>query len=196
MARTPTITQAQILEAARAVFLEQGYSATTADVATRAGISSASIFKHFPTKEALFFAAMGEPPCDRIWTAELEAQIGQGDPRADLLKIALRIAAHAEALLPQMMLAWSVRQPGEIVMPPDIEPDFAALTAFIAREMALGRIVRGDPLTPAMTLLHTVVGFVMSKTLPNKAVPLDTSRFLEDFVDLLWRGLAPNGKAS
>ena len=193
MARTPSITQSQILEAAREVFLEQGFSATTADVANRAGISSASIFKHFPTKEALFFAAMAEAPRDRIWTAELEAEIGQGNPRSDLLKIALRIASYTAELLPQMMLAWSVRQPGEIVKPPGIEPDFAALTAYLAREMALGRIIRGDPTIPALTLLHTVVGFTMSQTLESTTVRLDTSSFLEDFVNLLWRGLDPNG---
>ena len=190
MARTPTITRLQILEAACAVFLEQGFSATTADVASRAGISSASIFKHFPTKEDLFFAAMAGTVREHIWTAELEAEIGQGDTRADLLKIALRIAAYCKALLPQMMLAWSVRQPGERVKPPGIEPDFAALTAYLGREMALGRIVRGDPTIPALTLLHTVVGFTMSQTLESTSIRLDSTDFLKDFIDLLWRGLA------
>lgn len=190
MARTPTITRVQILEAACAVFLEQGFSATTVDVATRAGISSASIFKHFPTKEDLFFAAMAGTVRDRIWTAELEAEIGRGDTRADLLRIALRIAAYCKTLLPQMMLAWSVRQPGERVKPPGIEPDFAALTAYLGREMALGRIVRGDPTIPALTLLHTVVGFTMSQTLESTSIRLDSTDFLKDFIDLLWRGLA------
>jgi AcrR family transcriptional regulator len=192
MARTPTITQSQILEAARIVFLEKGFNATTVDVANRAGISSASIFKHFPTKEALFFAAMSETNVERIWTAELEAEIGHGDPRSDLLKIALRIASYSQALLPRMMLAWSVRQPGEIVRPPGIEPDFAELTAYLGREMALGRIARGDPTIPALTLLHTVVGFTMSQTVQDTAVSLDASSFIEDFINLLWRGLEPN----
>lgn len=196
MARTSTITQSQILQAARAVFLNQGFSATTSDVANRAGISSASIFKHFPTKEALFFAAMSETASDRIWTSELEAAIGQGDTRSDLLKIALQITAYLEELLPRMMLAWSVRQPGEIVRPPGIEPDFAALTAYLGREMALGRVVRGDPTIPAMTLLHTIVGFTMSQTLQNTAFRLDTSNFLEDFISLLWRGLDPAERAA
>lgn len=194
MARIPTITTSQILEAARAVFLEKGFNATAADVANQAGISSASIFKHFPTKEALFFAAMSETG-ERIWTAELETAIGHGDTQGDLLKIALRIASYSSELLPCMMLAWSVRQPGEIVRPPGIETDFAALTAYLGREMALGRIVRGDPTIPALTLLHTTVGFVMSQTLQNTAVRLDTSNFLEDFVNVLWRGLNPAEQA-
>jgi hypothetical protein len=59
--------------------------------------------------------------------------------------------------------------------------------------MVLGRIARGDPTIPALTLLHTVVGFTMSQTLESTTVRLDTSRFLQDFVNLLWRGLDPNG---
>jgi AcrR family transcriptional regulator len=192
MARTPTITKTQILEAARVVFLEQGINATTVDVAKRAGISSASIFKHFPTKEALFFTAMSETSGNRLWTPELANAVGHGDPKADLLKIAVQIAAYTQELLPPMMLAWSVRQPGEVVMPPGIAPDFAALTAYISQEMALGRIAQGDPTISAMTLLHTAVGFTMSQTIPERTVQLNTSRFLEDFIELLWRGLAPH----
>jgi AcrR family transcriptional regulator len=191
MARTPSITNTQILEAARAVFLEQGFNATTVDVAKRAGISSASIFKHFPTKEALFFAAMSQTQLDCLWTPELAAAIGHGDPQADLLLIAIQIKTYAGKLLPRMMLSWSVRQPGETVMPPRIEKDFAEISAYIGREMALGRIARGDPTIPATSLLHTVVGFTMSQTLQETTV-LDVSSFLEDFVRLLWRGLDPD----
>lgn len=60
-----------------------------------------------------------------------------------------------------------MRQPGEIVRPPGIETDFAALTAYLGREMALGRILRGNPTIPALTLLHTTVGFVMSQREQN-----------------------------
>ncbi len=194
MARTPTITPTKILEAARVVFLELGFSATVVDIADRAGISSASIFKHFPTKEALFFAAMSVTATthDRLWITELATEIGLGNPRSDLLKIAHRIAAYTGDLLPQMMLAWSVRQPGEIVKPPGLEPDLAAIVAYLEGEMTLGRIVCGDPMIPAMTLLHTIVGFTMSQTLQERMIPSDTSIFLEDFVDLLWRSLAPD----
>jgi AcrR family transcriptional regulator len=194
MARTPTITPTKILAAARAVFLEVGFSATVVDIADRAGISSASIFKHFPTKEALFFAAMSVTATsqDRLWTGELAAAIGHGDPRADLLQIAQRIATYTSDLLPQMMLAWSLRQPGEIVKPPGLEPDLAEIVAYLEKEMALGRIMDGDPMVPAMTLLHTIVGFTMSQTLQDQTIPSDTNSFLENFVDLLWRSLDPN----
>lgn len=196
MARTATITREQILEAARAVFLEQGFSATTVDVANRAGISSASIFKYFPTKEALFFSAMSDQSSERTWwTPELEAAIGHGDPRADLLLIAQKIASYTENQLPRIMLAWSVRQSGP-PNPPNIQNDFAALASYLGREMALGRVARGDPTIPALTLLHTSVGFSMSKTLQSATALFNADRFLEDFVNTLWRGLDPKERPS
>ena len=48
-------TRARILEAAHWMFLERGYDAVTvADVAREAGVSSVTVFNHFPRKEDLF----------------------------------------------------------------------------------------------------------------------------------------------
>jgi AcrR family transcriptional regulator len=195
VARTATITTDQILEAARAVFLEQGINATTVDVANRAGISSASIFKHFPTKDALFLAAMSAAP-GRIWSAELEAAIGHGDTRADLLLIAKRIATYTADLLPRLMLMRSLGQQSPLPEPPRVEHDFVALTTYLGREMALGRIARGDPTVPALALLHANAGYAMSIAIQTSAPSFDTSGFLEDFVMMLWQGLEPQEKGS
>ena len=61
MGRPVHISKERILAAARSVFLEHGFSASTAKVAQAAGVSEGSIFKRFPTKEALFVAAMAAP---------------------------------------------------------------------------------------------------------------------------------------
>ena len=193
MARTATITTDQILEAARIVFLEQGINATTVDVANRAGISSASIFKHFPTKDALFFAAMTATP-GRIWNAELEAAIGHGDTRADLLLIAKRIEAYTAELLPRLMLLRSAGQQS-FPAPPRVEHDFVALTTYLGREMALGRIARGDPTILALALLHANAGYAMSVAVQSSSPSFDTSGFLKDFVTVLWQGLEPRKKS-
>ena len=58
MGRRQTIQDSDILQAARQVFLSRGVHATTLDVAKRASISEASVFKRFKTKSALFCAAM------------------------------------------------------------------------------------------------------------------------------------------
>jgi AcrR family transcriptional regulator len=49
-------TQARIAEAANRLFLDRGFDAVTvAEVAREAGVSSVTVFNHFPTKEDLFF---------------------------------------------------------------------------------------------------------------------------------------------
>jgi AcrR family transcriptional regulator len=48
-------TRARILEVATRLFLERGYDAVTvAEVAREAGVSSVTVFNHFPRKEDLF----------------------------------------------------------------------------------------------------------------------------------------------
>jgi TetR/AcrR family transcriptional repressor of mexJK operon len=51
----PGRKECQILTAARAQFLEQGFSDTSMDaIARRAGVSKATLYAYFPSKEALF----------------------------------------------------------------------------------------------------------------------------------------------
>ena len=58
MARPQGITDEEVLAAARAVFLSKGISATVEEVAERCHVGVATIFRRFPTKQALFTAAM------------------------------------------------------------------------------------------------------------------------------------------
>lgn len=48
----------RILDAAHAVFAERGVDASVADVAARAGVGTATIFRRFPTKEDLLVAVV------------------------------------------------------------------------------------------------------------------------------------------
>lgn len=50
--------RARILAAAEAVFGERGGAGSTEEVARRAGVGIATVFRHFPTKEALVEAAL------------------------------------------------------------------------------------------------------------------------------------------
>ena len=81
-------TRAKIAEVAAGLFLERGFDAVTvADVAKEAGVSSVTVFKHFPRKEDLFL--------DRQAEAEellLAAVRQDGDVPALLRDLALRLA--------------------------------------------------------------------------------------------------------
>ncbi len=74
------------LDAAVTAFLQNGYDHTTlAQIANEAGISTGTLFKHFPTKAALFGAIMEE-----MWAADpnLEQPLPPaGNPEAGLSSI-------------------------------------------------------------------------------------------------------------
>ncbi|WP_375482365.1 TetR/AcrR family transcriptional regulator [uncultured Mycobacterium sp.] len=52
--------------AAREVFAERGYAATTREIASRAGVSHDLIFRYFDSKEKLFFEAVVTPLLDAV----------------------------------------------------------------------------------------------------------------------------------
>ncbi|RKG56293.1 TetR/AcrR family transcriptional regulator [Corallococcus sp. AB011P] len=62
MSRPPRVTDLQIDEAARAVFLAQGPSAPLQDIAKRLGISQAALLHRVGTKEALMSRALRPVP--------------------------------------------------------------------------------------------------------------------------------------
>lgn len=72
-----------ILEAAVAVFAERGLEAGVAEVAQRAGVGSATVFRRFPTKRDLIVAVVEARIAEM--GDELEAALRAGDPWAGLV---------------------------------------------------------------------------------------------------------------
>ena len=87
--RKPSAKRDAILDAARAIFLDQGYAAASMDsVAAEAGVSKATIYAHFTGKDDLF-GAMIRSRCERNATfAPLEAGF---DARKTLTVIGQRL---------------------------------------------------------------------------------------------------------
>jgi AcrR family transcriptional regulator len=78
----------QIVEAARRLFMADGYGATSMDaIARAAGVSKATLYSHFTNKAELFAAIIGGE-CQRfaqlLWPPESET----GDVRSVLLQVA------------------------------------------------------------------------------------------------------------
>src|SRR3954462_4924230 len=68
----------RILEAARAVFAERGLDASVGDVATRAGVGTATIFRRFPAKDDLVVAVI---------ESELEILLAQAEAASSLAEL-------------------------------------------------------------------------------------------------------------
>jgi len=83
---TATDRRSQILAAAMELFSERGFhGARTRELARRAGVSEALLFRHFPTKEALIRAIL-ENVTERY--LRMEAKIRGAPPREALISLA------------------------------------------------------------------------------------------------------------
>ena len=191
MARPPSISNQQILDAARAAFLAHGFTkASTVDIARRAGVSEGSIFNRFPTKDDLFRAAMDEaqPPA-----LALDGYIGQGDVRKNLIRITIESVHFLNNLLPKLMLRWSERELGAKATvcsrPREI---LDALTAFFKAEKALGR-VGGEPPVIARMFMGSVWNYCFLQTVARDR-SMSVKTFAQRLIAGLWQGIAPVGK--
>lgn len=73
----------RIVEVAREVFREQGYDASLDEIAKRAGVGPGTLYRHFPTRDALLDAIM-QSWVLRVDEATEKALAHEGSPR-DLL---------------------------------------------------------------------------------------------------------------
>ena len=73
----------RLVEAAREVFREQGYDASLDLVAKRAGVGAGTLYRHFPSREALVDAIM-QSWVDKVNDAADKVLVHEGPPR-DLL---------------------------------------------------------------------------------------------------------------
>lgn len=194
MARPVTIRREDILEAARRLFIEQGFSVSTAAIAREAGVSEGSIFKRFPTKEELFREAMcmGGPDLD------LEARAGRGDAREELVQVTLRLLAFFEDLVPRLLRLWAqtgespgdmLRRKGEDAPPLRV---IRRVAEYLRIEQTLGRLGGGDPEILARTLVASMYHYVfLTVVVGPEAATIAPETYARGVVEQLWSGVAP-----
>lgn len=73
----------KILATARIVFSERGTDASLDEIARRAGVGPGTLYRHFPTREALVDALM-QDWTDRV-SADADAAIATGQPAREML---------------------------------------------------------------------------------------------------------------
>ncbi len=211
MGRPATINTKQILEIARKLFLTKGPGVTTAEIARKVGISEASIFKRVPTKIALFHAALGFEDQHIAWEDELNALVGRGDLKENLIQVAVARLAFFRQIIPRLMVMWTCRENMQVHMNkmhgPDSPPrkGLEALTQFFAAEMKLGRIRTGDPEVVGrifigflfnLIFMETIGASGSEKTKKGKhAKRWDPEAHARALVETLWLGIAPGGDA-
>ena len=199
MSRPIFIQRDAILEAARTVFLEHGFQASTAQVARAAGISEGSLFKHFKTKNDLFLAAMEMEISGATWQDLLNQSVGTGDLHKTLEAAGLQILNHFQILLPRIMM---VRSSGIVLtgphqcrtapIPHPIEK-LRALAAYFRAEVKLGRLTMANPVVQAQVFFGALTHYVFQQTVFGfRAAPPKV--YVRTVVDMILRAAAPDRK--
>jgi AcrR family transcriptional regulator len=144
--------RARVLEAAESVFAAKGTGASTEEIARRAGVGAGTVFRHFPTKEALLEALLIERVARFGELAR--ARAGDTDPTAALLDVFTYMVDQAAA---KKTYADALPGAGQeaVARSPAGREAVEAIGVLLARAQAAGG-VRADIGVPEFTAL--VVG--------------------------------------
>ena len=132
----------KVLRAARDAFAESGYGVPLDEIAARAGVGPGTVYRHFPTKEALFEAVVTVRVQDLVDDARARADAS--DPGGAFFGFLARVAAESAAkrdLPDAISIAGSLRE------------DLNAAVDVLLRRAQQAEAVRADVRTPDLIVL-------------------------------------------
>jgi AcrR family transcriptional regulator len=153
--------QASIISVASLLFAARGFSGTTTrEIAKKAGISEALLFKYFPTKQKLYSAILTEKSeLSQLMTTVEEAAAQADDARVFSLVAGFRINRRPDPILLRLLL-YSALEGHELANKffrsrQRIFYDF--LAGYIARRSRQGAFRQVDPMLAARAFVGMVV---------------------------------------
>jgi AcrR family transcriptional regulator len=191
MGRKKSLSDAQLLETARQVFVEHGFGASTKEIARRAGVSEGVIYQRFLTKDELFFAAMIPPPVD----VKKLLRPGRSKGLKLIEKVTLSMVEYSRATLPvllPLMMHPGFRFEEFAGRHPD-SPMFVLrrqLVQFFIEEQRTGRIGGVDPGAAALLVWSTANSIAFFERLGAHGGQFDPE-MIRKTVRCLWDGIGP-----
>jgi AcrR family transcriptional regulator len=203
MPRPVSIQDDVILRAAREVFLEKGWDASTSEIAAKAGVSHGIIFKRFKTKQGLFQSAMQE---QSDWAqavpALLNASVGRKDVETTLLELGNLFVEKFLSMIPTQIMAWSNKQEGQGPLETKNDKQRAAhalqavktIAAYLEAESRLGRIRQTDFEVVAQAFVGALWhhAFLQVMLGDGKYGSAEERRYEKRLVRAIWSGIGPS----
>lgn len=195
----------KILAAAKAVFLEHGYSATSMDmVAQAARVSKTTLYTRFPSKETLFSATIGAECERRGMRFHPEEFAGLGIEES-LVRIGRRfvdlIWSEDALRVYQLVVGDANRFPEVARLYYAAGPTRAqaSLAAFMECAQAQGALPRGDSLFAArllLSMLQSVHWFELTLGIGTAPPPAERDAFVRRVVRAYLAGIGAAGGAT
>lgn len=193
MGRRRSISDDDLLAAARAEFAVRGADASTRAIAKRAGVSEAVLFQRFKTKAGLFFAALAprRPDVARIFAAAgresgpervlAAAAAGILDYFRTLFEVTLPLMSHPD-FQPAALAVGNGRTPDHIL--------HEALARHLRSPGAAKRMSAADADAAALLIIAALHSLALYERIGLHR-PTDAAAAIRNMISIFWRGLAP-----
>ncbi|MBW6505982.1 MAG: TetR/AcrR family transcriptional regulator [Rhodobacteraceae bacterium] len=190
----------EVLDAALALFVAQGYGHTTVDqIARRAGLSKGAVYLYFPSKKALLEGLVRRAIGPVAGFAQGMPEHVPGDPRpliARFLRLAAGHLADPHTLsVPKLVIREAMAAPeiAQIYRDEVLARALPALQALIGQGVAGGFIRRVDPEMAARCVIGPLVAHLLLSEVfgitPEGGLALD--RLIDTHLAILDAGLEP-----
>jgi AcrR family transcriptional regulator len=187
-----------LVEAAIHCFAEQGYDATsTREIAQRAGVAEATIFRHFPTKKDLLLRLV-QPALDNIVVPaaqeQFEKAVADADGRIDEIivpvligrvQFARRFFPLVRILLQELPLQEELRA----LLFAQLPKVFGEVGGLMQREIRAGRWTKRDPEQVMRQIGSMVIGYIVISSIFMPDRKWDDEAEIRAIVDTVLNGV-------
>jgi AcrR family transcriptional regulator len=207
MGRRPRVTRDEVLRAARSAFAERGYEGTTlAAIGSRLDISAAALFRHAPTKEALFRDAMAAGEDEESLPSDFLEHLPDLDrPDLALRRLAMTLVPFIERKMGEniahFLRARTEEEARTVRLPFDPRRKsspparvLSALEAYFRRARAAGRLRLRDPRAGALAFVGALQSYVFMHRVLRITPPIPLPRYLDTLLDIWTRGALSAGR--
>ena len=195
----------QLLEAALEVFSRKGFEGTTTkEVAAAAGVTEAIIFRHFPTKQALYTAVLDhhvQSPELQEWLSEIRTWMDQNKDAEVLRSIATVILRSYRAdTRYERVLLFAALEGHELGLAHNrqlVAPIYELLRDYFARRQSEGGMAGLRP----GTIIAAIAGMTKNHAMMTQmfgfyAGGASDEEVIESFVHIMMNGIRPAPAAS
>jgi AcrR family transcriptional regulator len=189
-----TQRQASLINAAASLFAANGFTGTTTKrIAKAAGVSEALLFKHFPTKHALYTAIIEEKAqYSDLREAVEEAAKKQDDVRLFTLLASYRIRKGADPTLFRLLLfsALEGHKMSDMFFQQQYRTFHDLLAGYIRSRIEDGAFRRVDPLLAARAFFGIIVHHRLLHDIFGLPIHLTHEDVVAEYVSMFLGGLA------